>query len=127
MTKHERIVRAFLAAMEEGDLATAAAYLAGQPEFVFPGNRRMNDLAAIDAAVGRRYRRIRKRIEMVDVAGSDAEAIVHVHGTLFGEWPDGTPFEGIRFIDRFRIEEGRIVSQMVWNDAGEAILARGKV
>ena len=38
------------------------------------------------------------------------------HGTLHGEWPDGTAFEGVRFVDRFTIANGKITSQMVWND-----------
>jgi len=32
---------------------------------------------------------------------------------------DGRPFEGIRFIDRFEIQDGLIVKQDVWNDMGE--------
>ena len=43
----------------------------------------------------------------------------YVLGTLFGEWLDGTAFEGIRFIDRFQLSEGLIVRQDVWNDMGE--------
>jgi multidrug efflux pump subunit AcrB len=42
------------------------------------------------------------------------------------QMPDGTPFEGIRFVDRFAMTpDGRIAEQDVWNDLGEAILARG--
>ena len=37
-----------------------------------------------------------------------------------GEWPDGTAFEGIRFIDRFVVVDGKITDQRVWNDLGEA-------
>lgn len=125
-TDHERIARQFLAAVENKDLNAAAAHLADRVEFVFPGGRRADDLASIGAGVARRYRYVRKRIEAVDVAGDDERAVVYVRGTLFGEWPDGAPFEDIRFIDRFQFERGRIVSQQVWNDAGEARLARGE-
>jgi hypothetical protein len=34
-------------------------------------------------------------------------------------WPDGTPFEGIRFIDRFTIRDGKLADQLVWNDIAE--------
>jgi hypothetical protein len=40
-------------------------------------------------------------------------------GTLHGVWLDGTPFEGIRFIDRFELADGRIQRQDVWNDMAE--------
>jgi hypothetical protein len=45
--------------------------------------------------------------------------VVYIKGTLSGEWPDGTPFEGIRFIDRFEIKGGKLISQEVWNDIAE--------
>jgi hypothetical protein len=44
---------------------------------------------------------------------------VYVLGTLHGRWLDGRTFEGIRFVDRFEIRDGKIRSQEVWNDAGE--------
>lgn len=125
-TEHERIAREFLAAVESRDLDAAAAHLADKVEFIFPGGHRTDDLASVSTGVAQRYRYVRKRIEAVDVAGSDERAIVYVRGMLFGEWPDGTAFEDIRFIDRFQFERSRIVSQQVWNDAGEARLARRK-
>ena len=36
-----------------------------------------------------------------------------------GILPDGTPFEGIRFIDRFEVRQGRLSRQDVWNDIAE--------
>ena len=50
---------------------------------------------------------------------------VYVTGTLHGERPDGTPFEGIRFIDRFEVKAGKILKQDVWNDLAEAGVAGG--
>jgi hypothetical protein len=44
---------------------------------------------------------------------------VYCHGTLQGQWPDGSAFEGIRFIDRFLVQAGRLVRQDVWNDLAE--------
>ena len=40
------------------------------------------------------------------------------------EAADETPFEGIRYIDRFLMRDGRIVDQKVWNDLAVAIVAR---
>jgi hypothetical protein len=44
---------------------------------------------------------------------------VYVYGTLAGQALDGSPFDGVRFIDRFALDDGLIVSQMVWNDLAE--------
>ena len=50
--------------------------------------------------------------------------VVYCFGTLSGEWLDGTPFAGIRFIDRFTLRDGLLADQTVWNDMGEFRTAR---
>ena len=52
------------------------------------------------------------------------ETIVYNTGTLYGEWPDGAPFEGNRYVDRFVVRGGKIVQMDVWNDSAERILIR---
>ena len=42
--------------------------------------------------------------------------------SFYGEWPDGTPFEGNRYVDRFVVRAGKIVQMDVWNDSAERIL-----
>lgn len=128
MTEAERIVRAYLAAMEARDAATARGLVSQDAEMIFPGGRRPASVEDIFGNSGSRYRRIGKHIEGCDVAhrpgGAPGDAVVYCYGTLHGLWPDGEPFEGIRFVDRLEIAGGRIVSQWVWNDAGEARIAR---
>jgi hypothetical protein len=52
--------------------------------------------------------------------------VVYSTGYLYGERPDGTPFEGNRYVDRYVVENGLIVKMDVWNDSAERILtARG--
>src|SRR6266436_4574899 len=53
---------------------------------------------------------------------SEAETIVYQTGTLYGEWPDGTPFEGNRYVDRYFVRHGKIVKMEVWNDSAEWLL-----
>ena len=54
----------------------------------------------------------------------DGETVVYSLGTLYGEWPDGTPFEGNRFVDRYVVKTGRITDMDVWNDSAEWMLVR---
>ena len=113
------LVKDYLAAMEARDLAAAQAFLDDEFETVFPGTQPMKSLAeVIDWAKGR-YRFVRKTEEVVDAFQNGSISVVYVRGVLFGEWPDGSPFEGIRFIDRFEVREGRIARQDVWNDIAE--------
>ena len=51
---------------------------------------------------------------------------VHVYNTgyLFGEWKDGTTFETNRYMDKFVVCGGKIISTDVWNDSAKIILQR---
>ena len=113
----EDTIRAFLAALEARDLAAAQAHLHPEVEMVFPGGvafRRLEEL--IDWARPR-YRDVAKRVERIDVAADVKTAFAQ--GTLYGHWPDGMAFEGIRFADWFEFEGGLIRRQQVWNDLAE--------
>ncbi|TVR08825.1 MAG: DUF4440 domain-containing protein [Salinarimonadaceae bacterium] len=114
-----KIVRAFLDAMQERDLDRACAFLAPDFAMTFPGDARMTRLEDLVAFSASRYRSVRKTYERFDVAPGGERAIVYCFGTLSGEWPDGTPFSDVRFIDRFEIEKGAIVRQQVWNDIAD--------
>ncbi|SEF71938.1 nuclear transport factor 2 family protein [Billgrantia desiderata] len=112
----ERIVRDFLAALEARDLERAETLLDETFTMVFPGSGVMHRLDELVAWAAGRYRFVRKRIAAVETCDGDAFTAVFCHGELDGEWPDGTPFAGVRFIDRFELRHGRIVRQQVWND-----------
>lgn len=98
--------------MERRDLAAAEALLAPGFTMTFPGGVTMTALADLVAWSAPRYRFVRKTYHAVDEAGD----VVHCHGTLSGEWPDGRAFSGIRFIDRFEVSAGKLSRQDVWND-----------
>ena len=60
-----------------------------------------------------------KTYETTEAFHAKGVAVVYTQGTLSGEWPDGSAFSGIRFIDRFELTGGKITRQDVWNDMGE--------
>ena len=92
----------------------------------FTGGRAMREPAECTAFNAARYRWVRKRIERQETVagGTEAETVVYSLGTLPGEWPDGTPFEGNRYVDRYVVSHGRIVQMDVWNDSAEWLLVR---
>lgn len=114
------IVRRFLSAMEARELDKAESMLAAGFSMRFPGTKPMSTLSELLEWARPRYRFVRKTYEGFDaLQGSDSAAIVYCRGSLSGEWPDGTAFGGIRFMDRFEVEAGRITRQDVWNDIAE--------
>lgn len=118
------LVQAFLQAMEARDLERARGFLAPGFEMVFPGGVRPASLEELVQRSAARYRRVGKRIERIDESFAADGTVVHVQGTLHGQWPDGTDFDGVRFIDRFLVVDGQLLRQEVWNDLAEHRLAR---
>jgi len=86
----------------------------------FPGAPRMTRLQQLIDWAKPRYKFVIKTYDGFDAMQSSGDAaIVYCRGTLSGEWPDGTAFSGIRFIDRFEVAAGFITRQDVWNDIAE--------
>jgi len=121
------IVERFLAASMVPDPETAARYIAADLKLTFTGGRRMSHPRESAAFNAKRYKWVRKKMERTDVVPSARETIVYNLGTLYGEWPDGTPFEGNRYVDRFVVRDGKIVQMDVWNDSAERILVRNGI
>ena len=120
------IVNEFLRLVMIPDPASARRYVSPDLQIRFTGGRAMRDPAETSAFNSTRYRWVKKRIERSDTVagGTAAETIVYSLGSLHGEWPDGTPFEGNRYVDRYVVRHGLIVQMEVWNDSAEWLLVR---
>jgi len=114
------MVLGFLAAMEQRDLEKAQSYLAEDFAMSFPEDTRFTRLEELVAWSKNRYRFVRKTIDGIDAMTDESGTVVYCSGTLAGEWPDGSTFAGIRFIDRFVVRGGKLAGQEVWNDLAEA-------
>ena len=118
----EAVVRDFLSLMEARQLETAQALMAPGCTMTFPGTGPMTSIDDLLDWARNRYARVGKEIERIDSAPGEDGVTVYCFGTLKGEWLDGRPFDGIRFIDRFTVKDGLIIDQLVWNDMGETML-----
>jgi len=120
------VVDEYLRLLMIPDPASARRFVAPDLCIRFTGGRAMRDPGECSAFNATRYRWVKKRIEHTEtVAGGNDEAtVVYSIGTLHGEWPDGTPFEGNRYVDRYVVRHGRIAQMEVWNDSAEWLLVR---
>ena len=123
-TSPSQVIDQYLQLCEDRQLDEASAYLAEDVEIIFPGNRTYANLQEMAQASKGRYAWVRKHRTDYSVgertaADGSTEQVVTSIGTLYGEKLDGTPFEGIRYIDVFTIRDGRIIRQEVWNDLAE--------
>lgn len=114
----------FLEKQMAGRFDEVAHRVAPDCEIVFSGGRKFASAADITAFNAKRYARVRKRMERTDVAPGEGCTVVYSIGCLYGAWPDGTEFDGNRYIDRFEVRDGVIVRWEVWNDSGERLLER---
>lgn len=118
------LVRDFLEAMQMRDLDRARSFLASDFVMCFPGGVRFTALEELVAWGRTRYQGVAKTFERFDECWASDGTVVYCHGSLYGHWPDGRAFEGIRFIDRFLVVNARLVRQDVWNDLAEHASAR---
>lgn len=117
----ETVVRRFLAALEAREMETAAGMLAPGAKIVFPGPQPFKNLDDLIPFARQRYQWVRKTIEGVDTASlPGGEIVVYVRGQLYGLNLHEEEFSGVRFIDRFVLKDGLIMSQEVWNDLAES-------
>jgi hypothetical protein len=121
------VVEAFLEASMVPDPQTAARYIADELAITFTGGRKYRHPRETAAFNARRYKWVKKKMERTDVVPGRAETIVYNLGTLYGEWPDGTSFEGNRYVDRFVVRGGKIVQMDVWNDSAERLLVKAGI
>ncbi|VFR47918.1 Putative inner membrane protein [plant metagenome] len=123
-----KIVDTYLTVLMKPDPEGARRYVAADLRIRFTGGRAMDDPAQCTAFNASRYRWVKKRFESTDVVvgATPQSAVVYNRGTLYGEWLDGTPFEGNRYVDRYVLREGLIVEMDVWNDSAEWMLSRAQ-
>jgi hypothetical protein len=108
------------------DPDAARRFVAPGLQIRFTGGRAMRDPAECSAFNAGRYRWVKKRIAATETVGGGTpeHTVVYSLGTLYGEWPDGTPFEGNRYVDRYVVSHGLITQMDVWNDSAEWLLQR---
>ena len=118
------IIERFLIASMVPDPQTAARYISDELRITFTGGRKYRHPRETAAFNAKRYKWVKKKMERTDVVPGNGETIVYNLGTLYGEWPDGTPFEGNRYVDRFVVRGGKIVQMEVWNDSAERLITK---
>lgn len=118
------IVENYLERSMIADPKGAAAYVSDDFQLVFTGGRNFSGPVESKAFNAKRYAWVKKRFLRTDAALDAETGDVHVYnsGYLFGEWKDGTSFETNRYMDKFVVRDGKIVSTDVWNDSAEILL-----
>ncbi|MDP6574127.1 MAG: tautomerase family protein [Rhodospirillales bacterium] len=115
-----KLVRAYLDAAAARDFGKAGEMVADGFTSIYPGGVEFGSLEELMPWAEERYRSVKKTYERIDEVACEEGVAVYAFGTLGGQWPDGTAFEGVRFIDRFTVRDGKLADQRVWNDLAES-------
>ena len=121
-----RLVEEYLRILMIPDPESAQAFVSPELLIRFTGGREMHSPADCARFNSTRYAWVKKKFGRTEVVSgaSREEAVVYMTGTLYGEWLDGTPFGGNRYVDRYVVSNGRITEMQVWNDSAEWLLVR---
>ena len=119
------IVERYLELSMIPDPEGAARFVAPGFRMIFTGGRKFSSPADSAGFNAKRYKWVKKRFLRTDAAldPSTGEVRVFNTGFLYGEWPDGTPFQTNRYIDIFTVKDGLITETQVWNDSAEIRLS----
>ena len=116
------IVKSFLNAIENRDLIQAKKYLSPSSIMIFPGGKLIKDLDSLAEWSKTRYKFVKKTFSIFDEINEGNKSTIYSIGILDGIMNDGKEIKNVRYIDRFVIENAKIVNMQVWNDLAESIL-----
>lgn len=127
LSREAQIVRLYLEASMKPDPELAATFVSENVVITFTGGKVFDHPRGPTSINKHRYSWVKKQLGRFDECHTDDGIVVYSVGTLYGEWPDGEVFEGNRYIDRFLIKQGKIITMDVWNDSAERLLIRNNL
>lgn len=127
LSEQAQIVRLYLDASMKPDPELAATFVDANVTITFTGGNVFDHPSGPTSFNKHRYSWVKKKLGRFDECVTDEGIVVYSLGTLYGEWPDGEPFEGNRYIDRFLIKNGKIATMDVWNDSAERLLIKNNL
>jgi phenylpyruvate tautomerase PptA (4-oxalocrotonate tautomerase family) len=119
------IMMAYLRAVQSGDVEAACSFLTEDCSFHLPGGMVVTSPFELLDWAEARSRHLEFTVLATDTGPGETGPVVHLRGTVAGEWLDGVPFEGIRTVTRYEFHGDKIRRLEMWSDLGEAAAERG--
>lgn len=119
-----RSVQEFNRCINTRDLPGAKA-LAGTPlTLTFPGDLVFTDLDTLFAWLGSRFKQATFAVAHHDAVPDSGVVRIYAQGLMHGALADGFEFAGVRFIDRYWVQDGKIIAKEAWSDMGDLLRQR---
>ena len=113
------VVKHFFDAMSRRDFAAMEQVMAPNFKMTVSGGQVFTHPRDFAANSGKRQKSARKTTDRYDEIPNANGAVVFAIGSMAGEWNDGSTYSNVRYIDRFEIQNGKIVDMNVWSDMAE--------
>jgi len=113
------LVRRWFESTATGDLSAASALMSPNARITVSGGHRFTGLQDFIAFGAQRYAEVRKQCDSFEACEAAGGFAVYVRGEMQGTWSDGTPFNKVRWCDRFLVQGGRIADIDTWSDLAE--------
>ena len=126
MSEATDTARKFLDLAQQRDFPAVLRLVTPDFAMVWPGNARFTNFDDFVVWGKGRYRSVRNVYEAWEEAPTPDGIAVFAIGTLTGELGDGTPFSGVRFVDRVLVRGGKVAALHVWSDMADALRKLGR-
>jgi len=113
------VVKTFLEAMGRRDFAAMEAVMAPNFKMTVTGGSVFTHPRDFAAQSRGRQKSAVKTTDRYDEIPTATGVIVYSIGSMAGEWNNGTTYQGVRYIDRFEIVNGKIADMNVYSDMAE--------
>jgi len=113
------VVKTFLEAMSRRDFATMESVMGTGFKMTTTGGVVYSHPKDFAAHSSTRQKTARKTTDRYDEIPTANGGVVYSIGSMAGEWNNGQPYSGVRYIDRFEIVDGKIVDMNVYSDMAE--------
>lgn len=113
------VVKTFLDAMGKRDFAAMETVMAPNFKMTVTGGSVFSHPREFAAQSRGRQKSAIKTTDRYDEIPTATGAIVYSIGSMAGEWNNGTTYQGVRYIDRFEIVNGKIADMNVYSDMSE--------
>ncbi len=116
------LVRQWFDAVNQGQASVAIGLMASPVMIHMSGGHRFTRLEDFMAFATRRYTSVRKQVEAFEACEAAGGVAVYARGQMSGSWLDGLTFDGVRWCDRFLVQQGLIADLQTWSDLAETRL-----
>jgi limonene-1,2-epoxide hydrolase len=114
-----KVVQQFIKGVNERDGDTVRKFASADIHMTFPGDVVIRSVDEFFTWLAGRSPRSVYDYEAIDIVTLEDRSVVYASGRVNGVTASGVAFSGVRVMDKFMIQDGRVVTKEAWSDMAE--------